>query len=84
MAWVADKKVEYQGGIVHLSGQPDGMSPFFVDDALRLSVIRPDGSVRILYVDASASGQLREMGPFDLTAYFLPGTNMVYNHRPLV
>ncbi len=78
MAWVADVKVNYQGGPVHLSGQPDGMSPLSVDDALRLTITHPDGSRAVFYYDASASGSLAKIGPFDLTAYFSPGTNIVY------
>jgi hypothetical protein len=70
----------YRGGTVLLSGIEDGMMPIFVDDALRLTIIRPDGTVRDFYYDFSWDCQyhLVYVGPIDLTDYLLPGNNVIH------
>ena len=78
-AWAGDLEFFHQGGRVLLAGSEDGNATIFVDDAVRLTIVRPDGSTRIFQYDASLDCQyhLRKVGPFDLTEYFLPGSNVV-------
>jgi hypothetical protein len=79
-AWVRDMTFTYHSGQVLLSGGEDGMKQIFMDDALRLFIVRPDGSQSEFYLDPSIDCQYHRhlVGPYDLTEYFQPGVNLVH------
>lgn len=80
IVWETDIEFVYDGGPVYLTGSPDGLAPFEVDDAIRLTIARPDGSVETFHYDNSSNctRSLRAVGPFELTDYFALGGNMVH------
>lgn len=75
-----DVTIVYSSGTVLLSGQPDGSGNVSVDDVLRLSVTRPDGSTVHYIRDYSngCQGFISSDPPQDLTALFQPGANQVH------
>lgn len=79
--WSGDLSYDYQGGVVLLAGSADGTVPIQdLDDALRLTVTHPDGTKSTFYVDVSGiecSKDQCDLGPFDITSYFVVGTNQV-------
>ena len=79
-AWAGDVSFTYKGGAVLLAGASNGLVPLTVDDAFRLTVLRPDESTETFYYDISAdcTQPLSKVGPFELNGYFLPGLNKVH------
>ena len=80
VAWVADVRVDYGGGIVILSEAASGTAPLVVDDILTIKVLHENSGSDTFQYDFSANSPSgpREAGPFDLTAFFHPGLNMLY------
>jgi hypothetical protein len=79
-AWAGEASFTYTSGPVLLSGSAHEVLPLTADDAFRLTIRRPDDSTEIFYYDLSAdcTRPLSDVGPFDLTGYFLPGLNTVH------
>lgn len=81
VSWVDKFNFNYQGGIVLLAGSEDGSLPFALDDALRLTILQPDGTLGTFYYEMydpdCTEGMVCEAGPFDLTEFFSPGLNFV-------
>jgi hypothetical protein len=73
-----DLELSYAGGSVLLSGQPSPEGEFFVDDAMAITVVRPDGTSaswsRTFNADCLENAPL---GPQDVTDLFRPGLNKV-------
>lgn len=70
---------DYRGGLALLSSREDGTGATLVDDRLRVTVLRPDGtevSFQINYFNAQCAGQI-EQEPLDLSSYFQNGRNLV-------
>lgn len=69
----------YQGGIVILSGSPDKLATFVVDDAIQMVIRHLDGTFVVLDYDDSANctKQLSDIGPFRISDYLQPGLNII-------
>lgn len=69
----------YTSGRVLLAGSADGTAGQYVDDVLRLTVTRPDGSTASYVHDYShgCQGFISVDPPEDVTGLFRPGTNSV-------
>lgn len=63
--------VPYSGGAIWISSQPDTISPFAIDDALRIRVTRPDGSTSEFYVESYT----QDVSSFDFSSYLQIGYN---------
>ncbi len=75
-----DFSLEYNGGKIILSSKPDGTGATVVDDAIEITVTRPDGTkVRYTYDYSGGCGfnQLFPQNPVDINNYFQPGVNSV-------
>jgi hypothetical protein len=81
VSWLGKSTFDYQGGVVLLAGSEDGSLPFGLDDALRLTILQPDGTLGTFYYEMydpdCAGGMVCDAGPFDLTEYFSPGLNFI-------
>ena len=73
-----DLDFNYSGGTVILSGEPPPQGEFWVDDAISISVRRPDGSTAAWRQDFNAGCfKNQPLPPQDVTHLFLPGSNVV-------
>lgn len=75
----ASFSVDYTGGPVILSANPDGTGDTLVDDVLLITVIGPDAVARTYRKDYSngCMGLVTAAPPVDLTDYFQVGRNEV-------
>jgi len=81
VAWVKDVRIEYGGGKVLLSGSSNGTSPLVVDDVLTIKILHENYTFDVFEYDFSKNSTgvgPQEKGPFDLTAFFRDGVNMLY------
>jgi hypothetical protein len=74
--------INYTGGTVTVAGDPTGVDQFAVDDALRITVIRPDKTRASYYHDFSdfplcAGTPIQPIDPIDLTSQLKPGVNTI-------
>jgi len=81
VTWAADVRVEYKGGTILLSGASSGTKPLVVDDVLTIKILHESGTPDLFTYDFSADPSAngpQGTGPFDLTAFFHIGVNMLY------
>jgi hypothetical protein len=74
--------INYTGGSVTLAGDPTGVGQFAVDDAIRITVIRPDKTKSTYYHDFSdyptcGGRPIVWIDPVDLSSRLKPGVNTI-------